>query len=639
MRSGLRRLWPAVLVAVLGVALTAPIAAGLHAAEQRSLDRVLDQQSLVARTAVAAQLRRYTDTARHVAASLGALPSVDAAAFARVTAAVRRENLPGVTGLSVSLPAAPPRVAVPAVSVDPREDLAVVAPLYRRTTVVGWVRLRLDGPGFLLATLREARQGPVAVALDVTGADGRTNRVAEVAAGTDGRTHRVAEDAAGTGRLAAVERTVGFALGAQSWSLRVRAAPDAAGLLGVDAHLDETALVIGAGTSVLLAVGVQLLAGARARARALAAAATADLHRTERSARQQAALFQAVLDGIEEGVAVADEDGSVALLNPSALATPATPDGPFSGALRADGVTPYPDAELPLRRAMSGTACTDELVIRAPAHPGGLRLRVSAQPLDVGAGRRGAIAVCRDVTALRACEAELHGLTAALADLGRGRSAPERVRRTIDGLLAYAAARDTPLRPADVDLNDLVAGVLPTVLRPDPARTPPHLVVRRLPVVRGDADLLGQLFVQLLSNAVKYTPPDETPRIAVRAHPVPDADGWSRIEIADHGIGIPPGEHARLFGGFPGVGPGSGTGLLICHRIVERHGGTIAATDNPGGGTLVGFTLPIAAEDRASAGHGSSARPLFTPQRDGVVAGMVDDGWLFNNAGCHRRRP
>jgi signal transduction histidine kinase len=86
-------------------------------------------------------------------------------------------------------------------------------------------------------------------------------------------------------------------------------------------------------------------------------------------------------------------------------------------------------------------------------------------------------------------------------------------------------------------------------------------------------------------------------------------EGFVRVTLADRGLGIPDGQHVRVFQRFYRVPehaqhPGTGLGLAICHRIVELHGGTITAEDNPGGGTRVVFTLPAG---RARAGAGESS--------------------------------
>ncbi|WP_051571151.1 PAS domain-containing sensor histidine kinase [Cryptosporangium arvum] len=594
-RVGARGAALAAAVAALGVALSVLAAGGLRALEQRGLDRVSEQRAVAARAATAAGMRRYTDSARQAAAALGALGTLDATGFSAVTSTLA--NLPGVSGVSVVVPAAIARKSWPGVRLDPARSAA------------DHYYAVLDRP--LDGTLPRAGRdlGGVPQAAATLGSD---VVVSDPYPASSGAALAVA---------APISRTRGWVvLGLDRDDFLAATRPAVTGA-PVDSHFDEVVLATGASLSVLAGLFAYLLALGRARDRARLAAAAADLQRTERSARQQATLLHAVLTSIDEGVAVADEDGTVALLNPPAQAMLA--EAP-NGVYRVDGVTPYPGPDLPLRRALTGAACTDEFLVRSSARPDGVRVRVGAQPLDLGSDRPGALAVSRDVTALRAHEAdltafagiavhELHApLTAVLGyldqagptlsgdRLARVRAATERMRRLVDDLLAYAATRDADLRLTDVDLDRLVTEAL-TVVLPAAGTRAPHVIVRRLPPVRGDAHLLRRLFAGLLGNALKYTPPDETPRIAVRAHAVPGGE-WIRVEIADHGIGIPAGRHAQLFSpGDPGTGlyPESDLTLAICRRIVERHHGTIAATDNAGGGTIVRFTLPAAPD----AGH------------------------------------
>ena len=131
----------------------------------------------------------------------------------------------------------------------------------------------------------------------------------------------------------------------------------------------------------------------------------------------------------------------------------------------------------------------------------------------------------------------------------------------------------------------------------------PDVYVGQLPLVHGDPAMLRQLLHNLISNAIKYTPPGRTPRVDITART--DQPGWVRVEVADRGIGIPAGQHQAIFAGFhrahPEAGlPGTGLGLAICQRIVKRHGGTITATDNPGGGTRIKLTLPADPEHSAA---------------------------------------
>jgi two-component system sensor histidine kinase KdpD len=106
--------------------------------------------------------------------------------------------------------------------------------------------------------------------------------------------------------------------------------------------------------------------------------------------------------------------------------------------------------------------------------------------------------------------------------------------------------------------------------------------------------LLEQVFVNLLENAAKYTPPNSPVEIVARA---PADAGAIAIEVADRGPGIPPGDEARLFDKFfrgPQAGSaGAGLGLAICRGVIGAHGGTITAANRPGGGAVFRMTLPI----------------------------------------------
>lgn len=119
-----------------------------------------------------------------------------------------------------------------------------------------------------------------------------------------------------------------------------------------------------------------------------------------------------------------------------------------------------------------------------------------------------------------------------------------------------------------------------------------------LPLVLVDPVLLPQLFVNLLENALKYTPAG-TP-IAIRARRERDQ---VCIEVADHGPGLPPGSEERVFdkfyrGAHAGVA-GAGLGLPICRGIVEAHGGTIRAHKGGASGAVFQIVLPVGGEPPA----------------------------------------
>lgn len=114
-----------------------------------------------------------------------------------------------------------------------------------------------------------------------------------------------------------------------------------------------------------------------------------------------------------------------------------------------------------------------------------------------------------------------------------------------------------------------------------------------LPLVRIDSLLLERVFVNLLENAVKYTPPGTAVEVSAKA-----GKDEMVVSVADSGPGIPAGEENLIFEKFHRVDQegnqgGAGLGLTICRSIVEAHGGRIWAGNQPGGGAVFQFTLPL----------------------------------------------
>ncbi len=168
----------------------------------------------------------------------------------------------------------------------------------------------------------------------------------------------------------------------------------------------------------------------------------------------------------------------------------------------------------------------------------------------------------------------------------------DRMRDMIDGLLEYSRieTRGDPFEPVDLDevVDDARADLRMRIEESDAA-----IDVEPLPRVRGDADQLRQVFQNLLRNAVEYSG-DDPPRVHVSAERA--GSEWV-VSVSDEGIGVDPDDADRIFEVFQRLHsheehPGTGIGLALCRRIVERHGGEIWVESEPGEGSTFSFTLP-----------------------------------------------
>jgi signal transduction histidine kinase len=175
----------------------------------------------------------------------------------------------------------------------------------------------------------------------------------------------------------------------------------------------------------------------------------------------------------------------------------------------------------------------------------------------------------------------------------RMRNASGRMRDMVEGLLQLSRVTTQGKAFIPVDLSQVTSEVLHD-LEGQIRRTGGRVNVEPLPTIEGDGLQLHELMQNLIGNALKYHQPGLPPEINVYAKQLP---GKVQILVEDRGIGFEQEDAERIFQPFQRlVGrsqyEGSGMGLAICRRIVERHGGEIAARSQPGHGTTVIVTLP-----------------------------------------------
>jgi PAS domain S-box-containing protein len=167
-----------------------------------------------------------------------------------------------------------------------------------------------------------------------------------------------------------------------------------------------------------------------------------------------------------------------------------------------------------------------------------------------------------------------------------------RMRTLIEDLLAYSRAgrAERPLEPVD---TGRVVGDVAKTLRAQAAGEEPEIEWGELPTVDGDAPQLAQLFQNLIGNGIKFVATGTRPHVRVWAER--EGAAW-RFAVEDNGIGIDPRHVERVFGMFQRLHsrdefPGTGIGLAIAKKVVERHGGRIWLTPRETGGSCFEFTI------------------------------------------------
>jgi light-regulated signal transduction histidine kinase (bacteriophytochrome) len=158
----------------------------------------------------------------------------------------------------------------------------------------------------------------------------------------------------------------------------------------------------------------------------------------------------------------------------------------------------------------------------------------------------------------------------------------------VDALLALAQVGRVRLERKTVDLGEIAASAAKSLGTQYPGA---QILVGALPQVAGDPTLIQQVLYNLMENGLKYSQKDAAPRVNV---------GWNQdvqaCYVRDNGMGFEMRHADKLFNAFERLHadsniPGSGIGLAIVKRVIERHGGRVWVQSTPGKGTTFYFTL------------------------------------------------
>jgi two-component system phosphate regulon sensor histidine kinase PhoR len=345
--------------------------------------------------------------------------------------------------------------------------------------------------------------------------------------------------------------------------------------------------------------------------------------------RGEQAKVRTILDGMVEGVVAVDARGRVLLLNPAGHRMLAVDEAPAEGRPLLELVRQKALLELVEEVRAAGEPVGRELDLGPPVSR---TVAARAAPLALPPAPPGVLVVLHDVTELRRLERvrrefvanvshELRTpltcirgsletlLDGAVEDPAHARrflaiadTHAARLGRLVDELLQLADIESgrLALAPAPLALEDAVATAAAVFER---AATQKGQTLRwTVPpgtVVRADRDRLVQILVNLVDNAVKFTP--EGGHVRIEAERL--ADGHVAVRVRDTGVGIPSTDLPRITERFYRVDRarsrelgGTGLGLAIVKHLVQAHGGELRLESTLGLGTTVGFTVPAAEE-------------------------------------------
>lgn len=335
--------------------------------------------------------------------------------------------------------------------------------------------------------------------------------------------------------------------------------------------------------------------------------------------------LQAILTSMTDGVIAIDREGHILLINPTVEKMFNVRLEEIMGKSVIEVIRNY-DLEKLLVGALSRQdPFTKEIQILSPMIK---TFRVHLAPLKNASGTVGVVAVLRDITEIRELErmrtefvanvshelrtplTSIKGFVETLLDgaiedklLARHfldiiNEESNRLSRLINDLLSLSRLEDknASVNKIPVKLDGVIGNII-SILHPQMKEKNLELEteIGELPVIGADRDMMGQLLINLLDNAIKYTPEGGLIRLEARAVPQ-----GVKVTVSDTGIGIPEESLPRLFERFYRVDKarsremgGTGLGLAIVKHILEVHGGTIEVKSRLGKGTAFTFYLPV----------------------------------------------
>jgi len=187
---------------------------------------------------------------------------------------------------------------------------------------------------------------------------------------------------------------------------------------------------------------------------------------------------------------------------------------------------------------------------------------------------------------------------AALKYIDRIHVATDRMFNMIDGVLAYSKINADLQKPTMVDLNEVIKNI-ETDLEVALQKTGGKIKYHELPTIEGASVLLYQLFYNLINNSIKFAKKGTPPQITiVSKFVVENSRKFAVITLEDNGIGFAPDQAERIFETFTRLNSkdsyeGTGLGLSLCKKIVERHEGNIFANGSFENGAIFTMTLPV----------------------------------------------